>query len=527
MVGQAVPQSEQPSLISALPPSRAQKRAALAAGLLLLALFLAVLPFAHVRLGQLEVFLPIAATIMFLNDSITAALLYAHFAILRSRALLVLASGYLFTALVIIPYALTFPGAFAPAGLLGAGLQTAAWLFGVWHMGLPATIIAYALLRGAPAGMQPVRSPVRLAILASVAAVIVLVCAVTWFATVHEDMLPVLVTSVTDQGGVVKIVSAVMLTLCATAFVLLWFSRRSTLDLWLLVVSLAWLLSSILINLVGFRFDVAWYANRIFAIASACFVLFVLLAESTMLHARLALSVLAQRREREGRLISMDAMSAAIAHEIRQPLGAMVANANAGLRWLTNTSPDIDRACDTFKDIAADGHRASAVMQSVRAMFGKGDQAGTLLDMNELIRETIALVRSESEAASIMIQLELDPKLPLLSAHRGQLQQVVLNLIANATDAVRAVTGRARMLRIESRLLQSNRLELSVKDSGIGIETKNIDRIFDPFFTTKSNGMGMGLAICKSIAEAHGGTLSASANAPHGSVFRLVLPSVR
>jgi signal transduction histidine kinase len=103
----------------------------------------------------------------------------------------------------------------------------------------------------------------------------------------------------------------------------------------------------------------------------------------------------------------------------------------------------------------------------------------------------------------------------------------VLNLIANATDAVRAVTGRARMLRIESRLLQSNRLELSVKDSGIGIETKNIDRIFDPFFTTKSNGMGMGLAICKSIAEAHGGTLSASANAPHGSVFRLVLPSVR
>jgi signal transduction histidine kinase len=520
-------EGQQPLLISALPPSRAQKRAAFAAGLLLLAVFLAVLPFVHVRLGQLDVFLPIAATIMFLNDSITAALLYAHFAVLRSRALLVLASGYLFTALVIIPYALTFPGAFASGGLLGAGLQTAAWLFGIWHMGLPATIIAYALLGSAPAGMQLVRGPVQVAILASIAGVIVLVCGVTWFATAHQEMLPVLVTNVTDQGGVVTIISAVMLTLCVTAFVLLSFSRRSMLDLWLLVVSLAWLLSSILINLVGFRFDVAWYANRIFAIASACFVLFVLLAESTMLYARLALSVLAQQREREGRLISLDAISAAIAHEIRQPLGAIVANANAGVRWLTNASPNIDRARDTFKDIAADGHRASEVIQSVRAMLGKGDQAGALLDMNELIRETVALMRSESEAASIVIQLDLDPKLPLLSAHRGQLQQVVLNLITNATDAMRTVVGRARVLRIESRLLQSNGLEVSVKDSGTGIETKNIDRIFDAFFTTKSNGMGMGLAICKSIAETHGGTLSASASAPHGSEFRLVLPSAR
>jgi signal transduction histidine kinase len=518
---------QQPLLISALPPTQAQKRTAFAAGLLLLAVFLGILPFVRIRLAPLDVFLPIVATIMFLNDSITAALLYAHFAVLRSRALLMLASGYLFTALVIIPYALTFPGAFAPGGLLGAGLQTAAWLFGVWHMGLPATIIAYALLRKVPARMKAVRSPVGLAIPASTAGVIVLVCAVTWFATVHQDMLPVLVTSVTDQGGVVKFVSAVMLALCVSAFVLLWFSRRSMLDLWLLVVSLAWLLSSILINLVGYRFDVAWYANRIFAIASACFVLFVLLAESTMLYARLALSVLAQRREREGRLISMDAMSAAIAHELKQPLGAIVTNANAGARWLDRAPPDIDKARETYEHIAADGHRAGDVIQSVRALFGKGDRVGAPLDVNDLVRETISLVRGDLEAASILIQMELDPKPPLISAHRGQLQQVLLNVVTNAADAMRGVGDRARVLRIGSRLLPSDGLELSVKDSGTGIAAKDIDRIFDPFFTTKPNGMGMGLAICRSIVESHGGTLSASPGAPHGSVFRIVLPSTR
>jgi signal transduction histidine kinase len=295
--------------------------------------------------------------------------------------------------------------------------------------------------------------------------------------------------------------------------------------LWLLVVSLAWLLSSILINLVGYRFDVAWYANRIFAIASACFVLFVLLAESTMLYARLALSVLAQRREREGRRMSMDAMSAAIAHELKQPLGAIVTNANAGLRWLSRSPPALDQIHDTFKFIAADGTRASDVIQSVRAMFGKSDPAQIQTDLNELIRETIALLRTELETRQILVQLDLDPKLPLVLAHRGQLQQVILNLVSNAADAMRLVMDRARILKLESRVLRSGGLEVSVRDSGTGLEPNDVERIFDPFFTTKSNGMGMGLAICRTIIEAHGGVLSASAGKPEGAVFRIVLPN--
>jgi signal transduction histidine kinase len=306
--------------------------------------------------------------------------------------------------------------------------------------------------------------------------------------------------------------------------VLLLLSRRSVLDLWLLIVSLAWLLSSILMNLVGYRFDVAWYANRIFAVMSASFVLLVLLSESTMLYARLALSVLAQRREREGRMMTLDAMSAAIAHEMKQPISAMVTNANAGLRWLSRAPPDLNEARDSFAHIAADGHRASEVIQSVRQIFSRQEQPHSLLDPNELIQEAISLVRSDLEAARISILLGLAPQLAAVQGHRGQLQQVLLNLLNNAADAMRAVKERARVLTVTSERSGPESVAISVQDSGSGVDPKNMDRIFDAFFTTKSNGMGMGLAICRSIVEAHGGTLSVSPGAPHGSIFRLVLP---
>ena len=227
------------------------------------------------------------------------------------------------------------------------------------------------------------------------------------------------------------------------------------------------------------------------------------------------------------RRATLDAMSAAIAHEIRQPLAAILANALAGSRFLSMTPPNFDEARDVFKVIAADVNRADEVIQSVRAMYSQSNQIVTPLDVNELIRQTIALVRGEFEVARIAIQLELASQLPLISAHRVQLQQVVLNVVTNAADAMRTVTDRARVLRIESGVSQSNSVEVTIKDSGTGIEPENIDHIFDAFFTTKTNGMGIGLAICRSIVEAHGGTLTASARAPHGSVFRIALPNNR
>jgi PAS domain S-box-containing protein len=218
------------------------------------------------------------------------------------------------------------------------------------------------------------------------------------------------------------------------------------------------------------------------------------------------------------------AMTAAIAHEVRQPMAAIVANANAGLRWLNKAKPDLDEARDNLKNIVSDGHRASEVVQSVKAMFSGNDQGETPVDINELIRETIALLQSDLEAASVSVHLELSAKLPPVHGHGGQLQQVILNIITNAADAMRAVTDRARVLHVKSAALESNRIMISLEDTGTGIESKDLERIFDAFFTTKPNGMGMGLAICRSIVEAHGGSLTVSPGVPHGSVFQIALP---
>jgi PAS domain S-box-containing protein len=222
---------------------------------------------------------------------------------------------------------------------------------------------------------------------------------------------------------------------------------------------------------------------------------------------------------------TLAAISAAIAHEIRQPLGAIVTNATAGQRWLDRSEPNLAEARDTLKRIAEDGHRASDIIQSVKGMFSTSEQPATLLDTNELIKESIALLHSELEAAKITIRLELAEQLSLISAHKGQLEQVMLNLITNAADAMRSIDDRTRLLRVKSEAVGSGGVAISVQDNGPGIDPKNIDRIFDPFFSTKSDGMGLGLAICRSLIEAHGGTLSVSPSVSQGAVFHINLPA--
>jgi len=307
--------------------------------------------------------------------------------------------------------------------------------------------------------------------------------------------------------------------------VMTWRKRKqSILDLWLLVALWAWLLEYLLIALTSTRYGVYWYTGRIFGLLSGTLVLLVLLSETTKIYARLALSALAERREREGRLMSMEAMSAAIEHEIRQPLGAIMANANAGQRWLGRLPPEIGEVREALDCIAADAQRSSEVIRSFRAMFGKQYQPETQIDANELIRETVALMQRELEATRVAVQLDLAAELPRVPAHRGQMQQVILNLVNNAVDAMRGITDREAVLRMTSRLSDSNEVELIVSDTGTGIDPRDVERIFEAFYTTKPNGMGMGLAICRSIVEAHGGTLSVSREIPYGSEFRFSLP---
>jgi PAS domain S-box-containing protein len=225
------------------------------------------------------------------------------------------------------------------------------------------------------------------------------------------------------------------------------------------------------------------------------------------------------------RRMAMGEMAASIAHEIKQPLAAISANGNAGLRWLTRATPDIERACDVLKRIVSDTQHASEVIDGIRSMFKNEGQAKTMQDVNELIREALTLVRTEVENQHVSICTELSAELPQVPANQIQLRQVMVNLITNAVDAMSAVTNRARVLRIKTEEHKLDGVLITVEDSGVGIEPQNLDRIFDTFFTTKSQGMGMGLSICRSIVESHEGHLSVAAAQPHGSIFHVSLPT--
>jgi PAS domain S-box-containing protein len=223
------------------------------------------------------------------------------------------------------------------------------------------------------------------------------------------------------------------------------------------------------------------------------------------------------------RLTAMGEMSASIAHEINQPLAAIVANGNAGLRWLANAAPDLDEVRATLKRIVSDGHRAGKVISGVRTLFKKNVQARGPIDVNDLAREVLSLVRGEFETRRVTVETELG-QIPPVIADRAQLQQVFLNLITNALDAMGAINDRRRVLRLRSERCEPGKVMVTVHDSGPGIEKKNIHRIFEPFFTTKLNGTGMGLSICRSVVESHGGHLMASHGHPHGAVFQIILP---
>ena len=229
---------------------------------------------------------------------------------------------------------------------------------------------------------------------------------------------------------------------------------------------------------------------------------------------------------RVARLTTMGRMAASMAHEINQPLGAIVANGNAGLRWLGRTPPNFDEARGALDQIVKDGHRASDIIGGIRAIFRKREERRAPLNVNELIGEVLRLTRAEIQSERISVRTELLNDLPDIMGDRVQLQLVFRNLIVNAVEAMSSVTDRERVLHIKSALTPSG-VRIAVEDSGTGIDQENMDHIFDTFFTTKSHGMGMGLSICRSIVEAHGGTLSASRSHPCGSIFEIDLPAAK
>jgi signal transduction histidine kinase len=512
-------------VLSNLSPSVAQRRLALGVVLVLLVVFVIVAgPLSTLPLRRIDAFVPAYGTAVFMNDLITAVLLFNQFAILRSRALLAIASGYLFTALIVIPWLVTFPGVFAPGGLLGAGLQSTDWLFNLWHAGFPTFVIAYTLLKDADPTKGLWRGSAGAAILSSVAVTAAIVCAMTVLVTAGQAHLPRTMLDPVRFSTLKLYVVGCLILWNALALILLWIRRCSVLDLWLMVVFCAYVLEIYTGALGLARFSAGWYASRFLGFVPSILVLCVLLYEITTLYAQLLRAVLAQRREREARLMTGDAVSASIAHEIKQPLSAMTMNANASLRWLDRAAPDLNEAKAALQRIVTNGHRAGAVIENIRALFKTDARTRTSLDVNNLIREALALVRDDLQTHRIAVKAECNEWFPRIEGNQVQLQQVLVNLITNAIDSMATEDGE-RVLSLRSEVHDSGGVMVSVEDTGKGVEPNAIDRIFNPLFTTKAHGMGMGLAICRSIIDAHGGRLWMTANLPRGAIFHFTLPA--
>jgi C4-dicarboxylate-specific signal transduction histidine kinase len=226
------------------------------------------------------------------------------------------------------------------------------------------------------------------------------------------------------------------------------------------------------------------------------------------------------------RVTALGEMAATIAHEVNQPLTGIVTNGNACLHWLDGVPPNLEKARQTVERIIRDGNRASSVIQEVRALVKKAPPKTEPVNINNLVQGTIALTTGELNRNQVQLETDLAKNLPLVMGDRVQLQQVLLNLIVNAIEAMNSISGRERQLRVRSeKVAEPEGVRITVEDSGIGIDRQKVERIFDTFYTTKPQGLGMGLSICRTIIEAHGGTLSAIPNRDHGATFRFVLPT--
>jgi signal transduction histidine kinase len=519
--------------------------------------FVICVPYVRMSVQPSPAFVAVYNSVSIRNDFTTSVILFGQFSILRSRALLVLASGYLFASLISIVQLLTFPDMFVAGGLLGAGPQTALWLCIFWHGGFPLIVIFYALL---DASGREFASPPRIAIASALAVVIgaVLACwfAATW-GTENARVLPPLL----DETGFTpwqRVVNLTDIILVLVGFTLL--SARpphKLLNLWLIVVMGYWFCDITLSSyLNGGRYDLGFYAGRIYGVLAASFVLAVLVLENSRLYRRLAIAagrlkeratqllranetlqseIAHRKRAEEGlrqaqaelarvsRMTAMGELTSSLAHEVNHPIGAIMINAETCLRWLSHEIPNIERARAIASMIVKDGTRASETVARMQHLFEQGAPLREAVDVNDVIREMIVLLRDEADRYAVSIRAELTENLSQVVGDRVQLKQVLMNLMVNGIEAMND-GNEARELIIRSQRAEKGQVTVSVSDSGAGLPPVPVNQIFNAFFTTKPHSIGIGLSISRSIIERHGGRLWAANNSSRGANFQLSLP---
>jgi signal transduction histidine kinase len=510
------------SLLTA-PADPRDRKLALAFVVAIVVTFVAITPQALRLLPRVDGFIPTVQAIIFATDFITAALLFAHYATDRARALVWLACGYLFSAVLVAAQTLTFPGALTASGLLGADAQTAAWLYIPWHVAVPAAAIAYAWLkrrpveedaRGAAGTLWRAAAGTVLAAVAVVAAVLL-----------AGDALPLLIVGESEFSATASLVTVLPLMLSVIGFVLLWLRRVSVLDEWLAVALTASIAETALIVFVGAsRYTVAFYASRLFAVIVASAVLVALLMSMTRLYARLSIAVKALERQRAARLMNLDVVVGSIGHEIKQPLTVIGTCATVIDHLLRKPAIDIDEVRLNLSDMKKASSRIAETIDSLRGLFRDPREAQQAIDVNELVRESLEVLGSALRPREITVTSELAAGLPPVIGHKGQLREVILNIVQNAVEAMAPLTGRRRELAVATAYDRGS-VTIVIRDSGPGIEPGRLPGLFTAAVSTKATGMGLGLSLCQMIVDRHSGRLAVSSELGKGTTFEVSLPA--
>ena len=525
------PEKEDRSIfLSTLAAGRAHRRLALGAALAGAAIFLATAPFAKLPLAQVPAFLPLYQSALIVNDSITALLLYGQFRIVRSRPLLALAGGYLFCALMAMFHLLSFPGLFAPQGVLGGGAQTTAWLYFLWHGGFPVFVLVAALLEDGP-GAGGVAARIAPGIVLASGAALVLML----LTTLGHDWLPEIMAGDVDTGRKVWVAAGSWVLILA-ALGALWRRRpHSVLGLWVMVVVCAWLFDVALASVFNHgRYDLGWYAGRVYGLLASSFVLGVLLLENGTLYVKLAEAHAKERRERrlmqeqsaELRVLNkqLDAFSYTISHDLRAPLrivdgyaamivedhgGQLDANARRLLKVLQASAQQMGRMIEDLLAFSKLGRKRPAT------------QPVPLVDLvNRVIAEQLMTYADRTVEFTV-------GELGTVDADPALLKQALVNLIGNAVKYTRGrYPAKVEIGRLPSETRDGAPVYY-VRDNGVGFDMHNSHRLFGVFQRFHSpqefEGTGVGLAIVERILLAHGGRIWAESRPGEGAVFYFTL----
>ena len=489
--------------------------------------FLMAVPFAKTQLGPVQAFIPSYASALVICDLITAVLLFGQFSFLGSRALLVIASGYVFTATLTAMHSLSFPGAFSPTGLLGAGPQSTSWLYTFWHAGLPLFVIGYAFLKDVEPDATGSSRP-RVAILYGVATALCVAIGLTFLATAGHGLLPAImkVNQISTQGEAIQSVS---LILSLVAIIMLWRRRpHMVLDLWLMVVMCAWLFEVALSAVLNDgRYDFGWYAGRIYGLLAATFLLVILLIENSRHYARLVhmseLENTTAAAETANRAKS-DFLSS-MSHELRTPLNAILGFAQ--LMDAGTPEPTLAQKKNLGQILKAGWYLLeliNEILDLAQIESNKLPMSLEPMSLTDVVRECQAMIDPLAQARDIRVNFSNSEVPCFVMADRTRVRQVLVNLLSNAIK----YNKEGGTVELDYTATPAQRVRISIRDTGEGLTPDKLTQLFQPFNRLGKEagveeGTGIGLVVSKRLVELMGGTIGVESAVGAGSLFWIEL----